>query len=111
MRPKALISNLCKAVDHSPSWRGVKKQHGHPHYIVEQPRVQHAGGVNGSIGQEQSAEEHKEACSRGRESLNKDKKALKFTKKWTTVAVAVLEWPTCKTQIVQLCKKTTKKTK
>lgn len=83
MRPKALIhinknilmitdhkSNLCKAVDHSPSWRGVKKQHGHPHYIVEQPRVQHAGGVNGSIGQQQSAKEHKEACSRGRESLN-----------------------------------------
>lgn len=30
-------SNLCKAVDHSPSGRRVKKQHGHPHHIVEQP--------------------------------------------------------------------------
>lgn len=64
-------SNLCKAVDHSPSGRCVKKQHGHPHHIVDQPWVQYARGFNGSIGQDQRPHEHKNPCSRRRELLNK----------------------------------------
>lgn len=62
-------SNLCKAVDHSPSGCRVKKQHGHPHHIVEQPGVQYARGFDGSTGKEQGAKEHKNPCSRKRELL------------------------------------------
>lgn len=77
-------SNLCKAVDNSPSWRGVKKHHWNPHYVIEQPCVQYTGGINRSIGQEQCAKEHEEPCGRKRDVLNKDK-ALKATRNYREV--------------------------
>lgn len=57
-----LRSYLCEAVDHPANGCCVKEHHGNSQNVSEQPWMQDTRCIDRSIGQEQSAEEHKEAC-------------------------------------------------